>query len=416
MKKKEALDRDLKKLEKEIVEVPASSEKVKSSKKNSSSDLSVDEKMSLIKRNTEEILGEVELREMLVNNEKLKHYIGFEISNKPHIGHGLVCMSKVKDLQDAGADVSIFLADWHSWINNKLGGNMEVIQKIGVPYFRECMKAAFKCVGGDEKKLKFVLGSELYHNNDTYWATVIDISKHTTLARMLRSITIAGRTEGESVNFALLMYPPMQVADIFVQELNVVHAGMDQRKAQVVGRDVAEQLTFKPLLNKDGKKIKPIAIHGHLILGLQKPTVWPVPKENLQDFRASMKMSKSIPTSAVYMDDSPEEIKNKINKAFCLEGEIEYNPILDWCKYIIFSIGKNPKLDIKRPEKFGGNVSYDSYEKLEKDFAEKKLHPMDLKTAVAEKLIEILKPATEHLNRPEIRKLKEQMDKLIITR
>jgi len=375
-----------------------------------------EEKLELIKRNTEEILGEEDLINLLKEGEPLKHYIGFEISNKPHIGHGLVCMSKVKDLQDAGAEVSIFLADWHSWMNNKLGGNMEIIQKIGVPYFREVMKAAFKCVGGDEKKLKFVLGSELYHNNDAYWATVIDISKHTTLARMLRSITIAGRSEGESVNFALLMYPPMQVADIFIQGLNIVHAGMDQRKAQVVARDVAEQLIFKPLLNKEGKKIKPVAIHGHLVLGLQKPTMWPVPKDKLQDFRASMKMSKSIPTSAVYMDDSAEDIKSKINKAFCLEGEVEYNPILDWCKYIVFSIGKDPKLDVKRPEKFGGNVSYDSFEKLEKDFAEKKLHPMDLKTAVAEKLIEILKPATEHLNKPEIKKLKEEMDKLIITR
>lgn len=378
--------------------------------------MSAEEKLELIKRNTEEILGEEDLMKMLENNEPLKHYIGFEISNKPHIGHGLVCMSKVKDMQDAGAEVSIFLADWHSWMNNKLGGNMEIIQKIGVPYFKEVMKAAFKCVGGDEKKLKFVLGSELYHNNDAYWATVIDISKHTTLARMLRSITIAGRGEGESVNFALLMYPPMQVADIFVQGLNLVHAGMDQRKAQVVARDVAEQLTFKPLLNKEGKKIKPVAVHGHLLLGLQKPPVWPVPKDNLQEFRASMKMSKSIPYSSIYMDDSPEEIKKKINKAFCLEGEVEYNPILDWCKYILFAIGDNPKLEVIRPEKFGGNVSYDSYERLEKDFADKKLHPMDLKNAAAEKIIEILKPATDHLNKPEIKKLKAEMDKLIITR
>jgi tyrosyl-tRNA synthetase len=378
--------------------------------------LNWEEKFNLIKRNTEEILGEAELIELLKKGESLKHYIGFEISNKPHIGHGLVCMSKVKDLLDAGAEVSIFLADWHSWINNKLGGNMDVIQKIGVPYFKECIRAAFKCVGGDEKKLKFVLGSELYHNNDAYWATVIDISKNTTLARMLRSITIAGRTEGESVNFALLIYPPMQVADIFIQNLNIVHAGIDQRKAQVIARDVAESLTFRPLLNKDEKKIKPIAIHGHLILGLQKPSMWPVPQDNLQEFRASMKMSKSVPSSAVYMDDSPEEIKIKINKAFCLEGEIKYNPILDWCKYIIFAIGNNTQLEIKRPEKFGGDKKYKSYEELEKDFAEKKLHPLDLKNAVSEKLIEILKPATDHLNKPEIKKLKEEMDKLVITR
>jgi tyrosyl-tRNA synthetase len=378
--------------------------------------MSAEEKFALIKRNTDEILGEEDLKKMLEDGEPLKHYIGFEISNKPHIGHGLVCMAKVKDLQDAGADVSIFLADWHSWINDKLGGDMKIIKGVGAAYFKECIIAALKAVGADVNKVKFVLGSELYHNNDLYWATVIDVSKNSSLARILRSITIMGRREGESVDFAKLIYPPMQVADIFIQDINIAHAGMDQRKAQVIARDVAMYLEFKTLRNKKGEQIKPVNIHGHLVLGLQKPATWPVPKENLQEFRASMKMSKSIPASAVYMDDSPDEIRKKINKAFCLEGEVDYNPILDWCKYMIFAIGKNPNLDVVRPEKFGGNASYDSYEKLEKDFAGKKLHPMDLKNAVADKIIELLKPATEHLNKPEIRKLKEEMDKLIITR
>ena len=89
---------------------------------------------------------------------------------------------------------------------------------------------------------------------------------------------------------------------------------------------------------------------------------------------------------------------------------------MDWCKCIICGIGKDPKIDIIRSDKFGGNVSYSSYESLEKDFADKKLHPMDLKNAVAEKLVEIMQPAIEHLSQIKIRKLKEKMDKIIITR
>src|SRR3989338_11701149 len=112
-------------------------------------ELSVEERMALIKRNTEEIMTEEDLVLMLKNGEKLKHYIGFEISGKPHLGHGLVCMSKVKDFVDAGADCSIFLADWHSWINDKLGGDMKVIQGVGANYFKEALIAAYKCVGGD---------------------------------------------------------------------------------------------------------------------------------------------------------------------------------------------------------------------------------------------------------------------------
>ena len=146
--------------------------------------MDIEEKIELIKRNTEEIITEEGLRKLLENGEKLKHYIGFEISGKPHLGHGLVCMSKVKDFVDAGVDCNIFFADWHSWINNKLGGDIEIIQKIGVVFFKEALIAGYKCVGGNPKDLKFILGSELYHNNDKYWQTLIDISKNTSLARI----------------------------------------------------------------------------------------------------------------------------------------------------------------------------------------------------------------------------------------
>ncbi len=376
--------------------------------------LSADERLVLIKRNTEEIMTEEDLNVLLESGEKLKHYIGFEISGKPHLGHGLVCMSKVKDFADSGAEVSVFLADWHSWINDKLGGNMEVIQKVGVPFFKEALIAAYKCVGGDEKDLKFVLGSELYHNNDKYWQTMIDVSKNTSLGRIERSITILGRKEGEGVDFAKLIYPPMQVADIFIQGVNVAHAGLDQRKAQVIARDVGLKLK-SALVNKKGEKIKPIAVHGHLILGLQQPPVWPVPKENLQELWGQMKMSKSIPSSAIYMTDSEEEIRAKIKKAFCPEKEVDFNPLIDWAKYLVF-IGRDSTLKVNRPEKFGGDKIYSSFESLKSDFADGNLHPMDLKSAMSDKLVEILTPAIEHFKQPRAKKLKEEMDKLLITR
>jgi tyrosyl-tRNA synthetase len=373
-----------------------------------------EKKFELIKRNTEEILTGEDLVKLLKEGERLHHYIGFEISGKPHLGHGLVCMSKVKDFVDAGVDCSIFLADWHSWINDKLGGDMKIIQEIGVPFFKEALIAAYKCVGGDPKDLKFVLGSELYHNNDLYWETVIDVSKNTTLGRIQRSTTIMGRKEGEAIDFAKLIYPPMQVADIFNQKINLAHAGNDQRKAQVIARDVALKLR-SPLKDKNGNSIKPVAVHGHLILGLQKPKVWPVPKDKLQDLWAEMKMSKSIPSSAIYMTDSEEEVRKKINGAFCPEGETGFNPLLDWARYLVF-VNDKSYLEVKRPEKFGGNKFYESYEDLSYDFKNKNLHPLDLKAAMAEKLVEIMRPAREHFSKPEIKKLKEKMDNLLITR
>ena len=377
--------------------------------------MDVQKRFELIKNNTEEIMTEDDLKVLLDSGIKIKHYIGFEISGKIHLGTGLMCMSKVKDFMDAGIDCSIFLADWHSWINDKLGGDREIIKKVAGGYFKEGLKASLKCFGGDPEKLKFILGSDLYHNNDDYWATMVDISKNTTLARMMRSITILGRKEGESVDFAKLIYPPMQVADIFIQGINLPHAGLDQRKAQVIAREVALKIKTKPLLDKEGKQMKPVAVHHHLILGLGKPPVWPVPKEQLQELWSVLKMSKSKPDTCIFIHDSPEEIKRKINQAFCLEGETEFNPILDWVKYLIFR-DSDSKLEIKRPEKFGGDVTYASYKDLEKDFAEKKLHPMDLKNSVSEKLIQILEPARKHFEQPKVKKMLEELEQLIITR
>ncbi|MBW2995661.1 tyrosine--tRNA ligase, partial [Candidatus Woesearchaeota archaeon] len=228
------------------------------------------------------------------------------------------------------------------------------------------------------------------------------------------SITIMGRKEGESVPLAALLYAPMQVADIFMQDVNIAHAGIDQRKAQVIAREVALKLNIKPLINKN-QKYKPVAVHHHLILGLQKPKMWPVPAEKKQELWSEMKMSKSIKGSAVFIHDSPEEIREKLNNAFCPAKITDFNPVLDWAKSLIFSKEKTV-LDIERPEKFGGNISYDSYSKLENDFVEGKLHPLDFKKAVAEYLVKLLEPARKRFEKPAIKKLRQEIEKVEITR
>jgi tyrosyl-tRNA synthetase len=372
-------------------------------------------RFELIKKNAEEVMTEEDLKLLLESGTHIKHYIGFEISGKIHLGTGLMCMSKVKDFMDAGIECTVFLADWHSWINDKLGGDMEAIKKVAGGYFKEGLIASLKCWGGEPEKVKFVLGSDLYHGHDDYWATMIDVSKHTTLARMMRSITILGRKEGESVDFAKLIYPPMQVADILFQGINLPHAGLDQRKAQVIARDVALKVKMSQLLDKKGNPIKPVAVHHHLILGLGKPPVWPVPRDQIQEVWSALKMSKSKPDTCIFIHDSPDEIKRKIKNAFCLEGDIEFNPILDWTKYLIFHDEKQ-KLEINRPEKFGGKITYCCYADLEKDFKDKKLHPMDLKNAVAESLIRLLEPARKHFEQPKIKTMLEELEKMMITR
>lgn len=372
--------------------------------------MSDDEKFNLIVRNLEEVLTEDELKELISSGTPLKHYIGFEISGKVHLGQGLLVMQFIKQFQEAGIEVTIFLADWHTWLNKKLDGTLETAKRLGRDYFEEALKAAAFCVGADPDKIKFILGSELYEQNgQEYWTTVVRVSKATTLARMLRSTTIMGRKETEISDAAMLIYPAMQAADIFIMNLDIIHAGTDQRNVQVIARDVSRDL----------EKKKPVALHHHLLLGIgkQDPEATKKLKEN-QTLPAeerlalmeSLKMSKSKPETAVFIDEEPDEIRRKVANAFCPEGEVKLNPILDWCKYLVFF--DEGSLAISRKEEYGGDITYTSYEDLEKDFADKKLHPQDLKTAVAEWLVKTLEPARKYFEDPQRKAALEEIEKL----
>jgi tyrosyl-tRNA synthetase len=321
-------------------------------------------------------------------------------------------MSKVKDFVDAGVECTIFLADWHSWINDKLGGDPDVIRRVAVGYFQEGLKASFRAVGGDPAKLKFVLGTDLYHEADRYWETVIDVSKNTTLARMQRSITILGRKEGESADFAKLIYPAMQVADIYFMGINVAHAGIDQRKAHVIARDVASKMRVTPLRDRAGEQISPVCVHHPLLLGLKKPNKWPPPEDgDMTDFWASMKMSKSDRNSALFVHDSPDEIRQKVRKAFCPPDSVQFNPMLDWVRKLVFP--RDGEFRIAREERHGGDLRFTSPDEVDEAFAAGKLHSADLKNGVADWLVETLAPARAAFASPEKQALIAELDELI---
>ncbi len=373
--------------------------------------MSIEERAKLISRLTEEVMTRDDLYLLLSKNEKLQHYIGFEISGKIHLGTGLACLQKVKDLHEAGVTCNIFLADWHTWINDKLGGQREIIKNVAVGYFQEGMQVVYACLGGNPKDLNFKLGSDLYDKNNKYWETFVEIAKNTSLNRIKRSITILGRKEGDVVDFAKLLYPVMQVADIFVQQIHLPHTGLDQRKAQVIAREVAKKLKVSPLILK-GEIVKPVAIHHHLILGLQKPTIWPIPEGiDKQELWGSMKMSKSKPDGCIFIHDSTSEIKRKIEQAFCPEREIEFNPIIDWVEFLI--LNREKKITIKRELKYGSDLEIESILDLKEKFQKGELHPEDLKNFVADYLINFLKPVRDHFSTGRPKKMLDELEKLI---
>ena len=334
----------------------------------------IEKRLELVKLPpTEEIITEEELRQLLETKKHPNHYIGFEISGKMHLGTLFVAGIKVRDFLNAGFNCMIFLADWHTYINKKLGGDWEKI-KLGAKYFEE----AFKFFLGRHKRLKFVLGSELYHNNDEYWMNVVRIASVTSLRRMMRALTIMGRKETESLSTAQLIYPPMQAADILALNVDVAHAGTDQRKVHMLLRDIALKI---------GLKRKPVAIHHHLLPGLAEPVTEGYDENPELDKKISSKMSKSKPWTCIFIHDSDEEIKSKLKKAWCPEGVVEDNPVLAIAKFIIFR--EIDKFKIERPIKYGGDIVVKSYEELEKIYKNRELHPMDLKINVARELSKI---------------------------
>jgi tyrosyl-tRNA synthetase len=202
-----------------------------------------------------------------------------------------------------------------------------------------------------------------------------------------------GRSESDKLYASQILYPLMQTADIFYLPADICQLGLDQRKVNMLAREVAKKLD----------RPKPVAIHHHMLMGLNKP-----PKSDLRgiDKAIEFKMSKSNPDTAIFMLDKPHDVKRKIEKAFCPPKQITENPILEYCKYIIFEL--SDYLKVERPEKYGGNIEYSSFEELEKDFGEGNLNPADLKPAVIKYLNQFLAPVIDHFEKDEnARKLYE---------
>ncbi|NLL94664.1 MAG: tyrosine--tRNA ligase [Thermoplasmatales archaeon] len=329
------------------------------------------ERYDLVVRGAEELVMESELRELLAKGGKPKAYVGFEPSGLVHLGWVLVA-SKVRDLAEAGFDTVVFWADWHAFINDKLGGNIGNIRACAA-YMEDC----FIALGVPAGKVRFVYATDIL-GDIGYWEKVIKIAKVTSLQRVKRAMTIMGRSEDDAdVDSSKLFYPILQASDIFHLDMDLSYAGMDQRRANMLARDAADKLGWK----------KPIALHTPLLPGLSGG--------NRMD-PASAKMSKSKPDSSVNIHDTPEEIRRKMSKAYCPteEEEEDTNPVLMLCRHVVFP--KLGKLDIDRPEKFGGPLSFDSYEGLAESYFSGNLHPLDLKKGVAEGIVEILAPVADY--------------------
>ncbi len=357
--------------------------------------MDVAQKVALIKSFAEEIVTEEELATLFTAKKKPVAYDGFEPSGNIHIAQGLLRAITVNKLTSTGIHFKFWVADWFALLNNKLGGDLEKIKVVG-EYFIEVWKAC----GMDLKNVEFIWASDFINSHPKYWETVLKLSMHASVQRVLRCGQIMGREENTSNPSAQILYPLMQAADIAHLEVDIAQLGLDQRKVNMLARE---------LFPKIGRKA-PIAIHHHMLLGLQ----FQATEAEGVERKIAMKMSKSHPETAIFMTDNAADVERKFSKAYCPEGEEKDNPVLEYAKYIVFE--KYPKITIERPAKFGGNLTIKSYDELKELYVAKKLHPMDLKKCIAKYINELLQPVRDHFSKGKAKTLLEKVMSYQVTR
>ena len=305
----------------------------------------------------------------------LRCYVGFEPSGKAHIGWKVLSL-QLKRMLEADANVLIFLADWHAWVNDKFGGNMDDIQKTAV-YMEETFRALldYPEEGDGPGQLRFYWASQLMDSGD-YWARVLRCSKGATLTMVRKTFTIMGRDEASSDHdLSKFYYPAMQAADIFELNIDVAIGGMDQRKAHMFMRDMASKWNWN----------KATCLHTPILSSLKASGV------RMDSF--DHKMSKSDPNGALLLHDTLEKVQKKMKKAY-LDPEDDQSPVYELAEHVV--LPEFGHIQVTPNPKFGEPSTWNDLASFKAAVKDGTLHPFDAKMGVAAGVAAGLSSIAEH--------------------
>uniref|UniRef100_A0A671U981 Tyrosine--tRNA ligase n=1 Tax=Sparus aurata TaxID=8175 RepID=A0A671U981_SPAAU len=332
--------------------------------------LSPDEKLNLITRNLQEVLGEEKVKQVLQERE-LKVYWGTATTGKPHVAY-FVPMSKIADFLKAGCEVTILFADLHAYLDN-MKAPWELLE-LRVKYYEQVIKAMLESIGVPLDKLKFVKGTD-YQLSREYTLDVYRLSSMVTEHDAKK----AGAEVVKQVEHPLLsglLYPGLQALDEEYLKVDAQFGGVDQRKIFTLAEKYLPSLGYA----------KRAHLMNPMVPGL-----------------TGAKMSSSEEESKIDLLDTKEDVKKKLKKAFCEPGNIQNNGVLSFVKYVVFPL--RGEFCVKRDPKWGGDKIYTDFEEVEKEFAEETIHPGDLKASVEVALNQLLEPIRKKFESPELRKL-----------
>ena len=346
------------------------------------------EKVLSMFTDADEVVGVKHLVDCLSNSTShagdgiIRAYVGFEPSGKAHIGWKIISQT-LRRLLDADVNVLVFLADWHAWVNDKFGGDMDKIQTTG-RYMEEVFRALLGHPeeGDGPGQLRFVYASELMDSGD-YWARVLKCSKNMSLDRVRRTFSIMGRAEDSSDgDLSKFFYPAMQAADIFELQIDIAIGGMDQRKAHMYMRQVADRHNW----------LKATCVHTPILSGLKASGA------RMESF--DHKMSKSDPSGAILLHDDAKKMRKKMRKAY-LDPQDEKSPVYELVEHIV--LPELGTLTVTPKPEYGEPSTWDNLDSLRAALASGEVHPLDLKFGVADAVAETLAPLTAHFdNKPEL--------------
>lgn len=337
--------------------------------------MDAEERFDIIKRNTSEILTVGDLKEMLKDGRPLSIYIGRAPTGSIHLGH-LVALGKLFDFEKAGVHAKILVADVHAALDD-LKSRWEDLDKR-VDYTKKCIEMAFNWGRTPE----FIRGSD-FEFGQSYVSDMLKLSTLTTVEKALHSASEVTRMKNPKVSE--LIYPMMQALDEEYLDVDMQLGGTDQRHIFAYAREYLEKIGYR----------KRVEIMTPLIASIRGP---------------GTKMSSSVPESNIKIYDSEDSIRRKILNGYCPEGVTEDNFIIQIVNFFI--LPSDGKLSINRDAKFGGDLELTSPEELIKLYSERKIHPLDLKNAVADNLIKRFQNARDYFER-QIDLLKELGDSFL---
>jgi tyrosyl-tRNA synthetase len=350
----------------------------------------------------EECISPAELKALLLAKGRgttgsgFNLYDGFEPSGRMHIAQGVFKAMNVNKCTFDGTNSTFvfWVADWFALMNDKMGGDIEKIRTVG-EYLQEVWKAA----GMNLDYVVFKWAShEITHKASEYWPQMLDVARRFNITRIKKCCQIMGRLEN-SLTAAQILYPIMQCTDVFFLRADVCQLGVDQRKVNMLAREYCDAA---------GRKHKPIILSHHMLYGLKA---------------GQEKMSKSDPDSAIFMEDTVEDVARKIRNAYCPSvPEVEEeeaaatggvaalaldddqqdagkaslqlvkdslkNPCLDYIQHIIFA---PPSATFT-----AGGRTYNNFAAVKSNFLSGVISEVELKDGLVEALNHLLEPVRTH--------------------